>query len=178
MTKNNSIPKFPEGLPVPNQIKETCFHPIVIEDFETNKDFEEVVHILYDHPEHDVCLYLERGGVKNRNLKEELEKIGIIFSTTEFYYYKHPKFERSFLKITKDMISSDWLREVVEKGPMFGLTILKLSERKRRSLEIHQKILCERESNANPLELKPNFCGLGIDLAKIPMWLRKFKKKQ
>ena len=49
---------------------------------------------------------------------------------------------------------------------------LTLSERIRRELEIKQKIETERKKDSNPLELKPNFMGIGIDLRKASKWLK------
>lgn len=52
-----------------------------------------------------------------------------------------------------------------------------LSERKRRELEIREKIDTEKSFDVNPVELKPNFMGIGIDLRKAYQWsINLFKK--
>ena len=96
----------------------------------------------------------------------------------EFNFYRHPSFRRDFIRIVaKDgRYSFDWEKDVVEKGPMFLRVTLKLAEWKRRELEIRQQVEAVKASDANPLELNPNFMGFGIDLLKAVRYVRRKKK--
>jgi TIR domain len=70
-----------------------------------------------------------------------------LFAETEFFYYKNPNLKRHYLHIERhgDQYEFDWERKVVEKGPMFMRTTLRLPERTRRELETLQRLELEEE---------------------------------
>jgi hypothetical protein len=78
-------------------------------------------------------------------------------------------------------LNSSWQldreREVIKEGPMFVRIKLALSEKKKREPEVYRQIELEKKMDTNPIELKPNSWGFGIDLFKmfhiIKNWLNK-----
>jgi len=161
------------SLPTPDRIERKIVHAIQSKDLRSESDFIGITHLLYTYPEREVWLFLESKLKSNNFIISKLEQNGVLCDTTEYYYYKHPQDENCFLKISGNDFQFEWERAVVEKGPMFGRIILTLSERKERELEIQQKIDQEKESDNNPIELKPNFCGIGLDVYKFAKWLKR-----
>jgi len=53
-----------------------------------------------------------------------------------------------------------------------------LSEKKKRALEVFQKIEIEKKIDINPIELKPNFMGFGEDLFKMLRMIRNWLGKR
>ena len=122
--------------------------------------------------------YLSRAREKeNKELFDRLESFGVLSGASEFYYYKHPNMERDYIRIQRHNIQFDWEQQTVAKGPMFFRTTLKLSQAMRRRLMIQEQLAIEKAHDVNPLELKPNFFGIGIDLAKFFRWASRWFKK-
>ena len=64
---------------------------------------------------------------------------------SERRYYKHPKFQRDYVRIVPngEQYNWDWQRDVVEKGPEFSRVTLKLSARKRDEMDAWRKVQME-----------------------------------
>jgi len=105
----------------------------------------------------------------------------ILLNETEFFYYRHPNFQRDYVKIVpRDAYAFEWEREVVEKGPMFMRTKLALTPRLRRKMEVEDKMAIEQKMQQgmkhahpeHPFVAKPALWGFGIDLHKAWPWLK------
>jgi hypothetical protein len=187
----DKLPIFPEGLP---SVKADVDLPILklssdiititaCHVFETNEvraesNIEQICRWIFNYPEHKFYLFLNEGIQENRDLIHNLEQKGILAPKTEMHFYRHPSDRpKDFVQIHPNRIEFDWEKEVIEKGPKYVRLELNLSERKIRELEIKEKINSEKEANSNPLELKPNFFGIGIDLSKAFRCLKKLFSK-
>ncbi|MCI5146411.1 MAG: hypothetical protein D3923_13000 [Candidatus Electrothrix sp. AR3] len=164
-------------LPTPDSVKEYVVCILQEKDLFKESSFEKIATLLFEHPERKVELYLETKNKTSKSHLEKLDGFGIICNSTEYYFYKHPKAPDRFVKISNNNYEFDWQKEVVGTRPMFGRTILTLSERKKRELEVNEIIEASNENEKNPVELKPNFMGLGIDLNKAYTWLKKIIKR-
>jgi len=173
--KEEGFPVFPNIIPDKMEISES--HIIEYEDIQTENDLSELILLMFNHPERSFYYFQKKDRSPNKFLEKVKCQGEILMNVTDFFYYKHPKNDRDYIKIHRDGGEFDWEKEVTKKGPMFVRITLQLSERKKRELEIHQKIGMEKNTDTNPIELKPNFFGFGIDLFKmfgiIKNWLSK-----
>lgn len=165
MNKKEELPVFPNIIPDKMEIGE--FHVIENTDIQTVDDLNELILLMFNYPEHSFYYFRKKDGSPNELLENPKTQGDILMKLTEFFYYKHPNNERDYIKIQRDGGQSDWGKEVVKKGPMFVRIKLALSEKKKRELEVYQKIELEKRMDTNPIELKPNFFGFGIDLFKM-----------
>ncbi len=174
-----TLPKWPESLPIPEKIETTVFHTLEVEDLHAVDDIHYLVRMMYAHNERKFNLFLEQGKPLNKEIKERLERFGVLFGASEFFYYRHPKYERFYVRIQRYKIKFDWEKEVVDISPMFFKTTLQLSQAMVRRLTIQEHLDIGISQDVNPLELKPNFFGFGVDLLKLFRWvLLWFKRKR
>jgi len=178
LSDKEDLPKWPESLPIPDRIEMTAMHVLEAPNVADEDDIRELVRLLYMHPEREFYIFLEQGKPINKNILDRLESFGILSGASEFYYYKHPRFDRDYVHIQRHEIQFDWEREVVEKGPMFFRTALNLSETAKRRLSMEEQLAIQRAQDTNPLELKPNWLGFGIDLTKVWKWIAGRLRKQ
>jgi hypothetical protein len=171
MKKEVGLSVFPNIIPDKMEISE--FHIIENADIQTADDLNELILLMLNHPERSYHYFAKKGEPANELLENSKHQGEILMNTTEFFYYKHPNNDRDYIKIQRDGGQLDWEKEVVKKGPMFVRINLQLSEKKKRELEICQKIELEKRMDNNPIELKPNFMGFGIDLFKMFRIIRK-----
>jgi hypothetical protein len=188
----DELPIFPEGLPVientedlptlklsPDKITISAELVFEANEVRTASNITQICRWIFNYPERKFYLFLIEGIKENRDLIYHIEKNGILAPTTERHFYRHPSnHPKDFIRIHPNEIEFDWEREIVQKGPKYIRLELNLSERKRRELEIKEKIDTEREADSNPLEIKPNFMGIGIDVNKALRWVKKLFSRQ
>jgi hypothetical protein len=129
-------------LPKPSSVSKNPFFVIEQEDLLEDKDFQELIKLLYDVPEAKFYLFIKTGY--NSGLFSKLTEIGILNEVSEYHFYKHPNIERDYIRLEENSIFFDWEKELI-KTPMFTRIKLKLSERLKRRLEIEEKIVLEKE---------------------------------
>jgi hypothetical protein len=179
LPEKNNLPKWPESLPLPDRIETTTMHIIEAEDLESNEEVDELISLMYAHKEREFYLFLKKGKPANRIILDRLEGFGIFRGASEFYYYRRPDSEHSYIRILSNEIQFDWQNRIVDEDPMFLRIALKLSQAKTRRLAIQEQLIIEKAQDVNPLELKPNFFGIGLDLFKFWRWaLGWFRKRQ
>lgn len=142
---NKALSVFPINV-IPSSFKESTFRIIESGDIETEEDLSELLNLLFQEPECSFYYLAEKGkGVPDVLLLKAREDGDILMNETEFFYYRRPKSERSYVKIeVRDgKYQCNWHKEVVEKGPMYMRTKLQISHRKRTELETLQKIEME-----------------------------------
>ena len=142
MTKEN-IPVFPNI--IPSSIKESVFRIIEPDDIQTEQDLQHLISLLFHEPECNFYYFVEKDGKQNSFLSAAKDRKDILMNEVEFFYYKHPKFERDYIHIENrnGKYNFEWEKEVVDRGPMYLRIRLQLSERKKRDLEILQKVKIE-----------------------------------
>lgn len=188
----DELPIFPEGLPVventedlptlklsPDKMTISAEHVFEANEIRSASNIKQICRWIFNYHERKFYLFLIEGIKENRDIIYHIEKIGILAPTTERHYYKHPSnHPKDFIRIHPNEIEFDWEKEIVQKGPKYIRLELNLSERKRRELEIKEKIETEREADSNPLEIKPNFMGIGIDVIKALRWVKRLFSKE
>jgi hypothetical protein len=148
-----SVSPFPmhEGIPVfpfvPDRIKETRFQIIEAGDLKTDTDVAALIEEMWLQPEVDFYyFYGHTGGPSaDRVLLGARQRGDILMDELERRYYKHPNFQRDYIRIVPhgENYKWDWEREVVDKGPEFWRVHLKLSARKRDELDAWRKVQLE-----------------------------------
>ncbi|MDO8292557.1 MAG: hypothetical protein Q7T29_06805 [Gallionella sp.] len=173
MTNSHDIPRFPD-IGIPDKLTESVSHEIENNDIDSENELHHLVSLIYEHPEHQYYLYIEKGCQINKWVKHAIDSGWLLAHETEFFYYRHPRSpQREFIQIRERMIKFDWQREVVNTQPMFMRVTLTLSEKTKRHLEIEQLLNAQNVRNSNPLKLEPNFMGIGVDLKKAITWLKR-----
>ena len=160
-------------------VKRSRFWVIENADLVDEQDISDLIARLYDYPEDDFYLFKQHDHPTNRLLQSAANSEVIALTEWKLNFYPHPKFKRDYVQLDKDRITWDWQRDVILTSPMFIRFELKLTTRARRALEHQQLIAAQKQADRNPVELKPNFMGLGIDVYKALDWLRNaFRKGQ
>jgi len=116
-------------------------------DIQTEEDLQLIILFLYNEPECPCYYFKKRESLVNELLSGAENRGDILMDEYALSFYKHPKSEHAhdYIEITPHdgKYKFDWEREVVEKGPMYVRVKLQLSEKKKRELEIWQKIELE-----------------------------------
>lgn len=154
--RQEDMPMFPDI--TPSKITESMMYVIEREDIKTEQDFQELIRQMFEYPDRDFYFFQEKEGPRN-DLMVAADRLGtILMSETEFFYYRHPNFKRDYVKIERrdGKYNWDWEKEVVEKGPMFMRSTLKLTGRTRLQLETQQRIAME-DAYRKTLSAKNNY---------------------
>lgn len=134
---DKDIPKFPD-LPPPDSIEETQFYVIGNEDIKSRKELRELIKLMYKHQEATFYLFSQYRTPVNHFISKAEEKNIIMTNICEPYYYKHPKYERNYIKIKRDHTEWDWERQVADASPMFNRITLKLTDQQIRKMDRKQ----------------------------------------
>jgi hypothetical protein len=141
---HEEMPVFPF---VPDSIKESRFHVIEAGDLKTDADVSDLMKQMWLFPEeHFFHFYGHMGGPAPDGVLLSARNRGdILMDESERRYYKHPKFQRDYVRIVPngEQYNWDWQRDVVEKGPEFWRVTLKLSARKRDEMDAWRKVQME-----------------------------------
>lgn len=175
MGESDELPHFPDDLLT--HVKRTRFWVLENGDLVDEQDVSDLVARLYDYPEDDFYLFKQHDHGSNRQLQKAVDAEVISLSEWRSNYYPHPKFKRDYVQLDKHRLFWDWQKVVIDNSPMFVRFELKLTAKARRALEHQQLIAAQKQANSNPVELKPNFMGIGIDVYKALDWLRSTFKK-
>lgn len=179
------IPKWPDSLPPPSEA--TLLPPEHVfyrEGLVADQDIQNLIHDLFFFPEDKYFLYYEYGSeeIPDGFDTEKLERYGISLRKHENFFYRHPwdnehPEKYSYLRLTVSDIRFPWQQELVDKGPMYGRVQIELMEWRKKEIEL-ARIKALSDKSEDPLVLQPNFFGLGVDLKKVPQWIKRvfFKK--
>jgi hypothetical protein len=177
MSDSEEISHIPDDLFT--RVKRSRFWVLENADLEDQKEVSDLVARLYDYPDDDFYLFKKHDVSTNCHLQAAVDAEVILLTEWQFNYFPHPQFKRDYVQLDKHRINWDWEREVIANSPMYVRFELKLSPKARRALEHQQLIAAQKHADSNPLELKPNFMGLGIDVYKALDWLRNaFRKSE
>ncbi|WP_041584972.1 toll/interleukin-1 receptor domain-containing protein [Syntrophus aciditrophicus] len=133
-------------LPAPSSMKAIRFVTLLPGDIATEQDLVETTLKMFNGPEVEVGYYTEYQQPIDKPLEEAIKRGDILVLKEENYYYKHSRHERVFIQISPLIPGSEdipeWKKELEKTTPFVKRTI-SLSERKKRELEIYQKIEME-----------------------------------
>jgi hypothetical protein len=145
MAEEDEIQSFPD-IPL-GKITRSQFQVIEEFDIRTDEDFQNLIHEMFEYPERNFYYFQEKDGPKNQFMLAKEREGQISFAETEFFYYRHPKLERDYIHLERHAgkYVNEREKEIVEKGPMFMRTTLRLPERTRRELETLHRLELEEE---------------------------------
>jgi hypothetical protein len=147
------LPVFPNIIPA-SQTK-TMFSNIEADSFNGEEDLQNLFSMMFNLPEAKFYYFEQLGGPKNTWIHRARDAGQLLMNEVEFYFYKHPKFESDYVRIPKrETYQFDWEREVVEHEPMFGRLTLRLTESKKRELDVKARIQIEQDLNKDLIETK------------------------
>lgn len=139
-------PVFPDI--IPDKVIESKHYTLENDDFHSKEEVENLIKEMHNHPESDFYLYVQQREAVNKYIKIANENNEILMNECEFFYYRHPKNRRDYIKIQKNNIQFEWEKEVMETSPMYKQFKLALSEQKKRQLEIQEiNIVLQQKSS-------------------------------
>lgn len=133
-------------MPAPSSIKAIQTVTLLPGDIATEQNLVEITLKMFNEPEVEVGYYTEYQQSIDNSLEEAIKRGDILVLKEENYYYKHSRHERFFIQIfplipeSQDM--PEWKKDLAKTTPFVKRTIA-LSERKKRELEVYQKIEME-----------------------------------
>ncbi|MFH1931713.1 MAG: hypothetical protein ABIN18_09025 [Pseudomonadota bacterium] len=163
---------------LPDKVEVTQYHRFENNDIQTEEALRELISLMFDHPERDFYFFAEKDSKLNTLLMKAKQDGVILISEVDLFYYRHPKNKRGFVRIPRNGGEFEWQKELTKQGPMFQRAKLELTARMKRQLEALHKIEVEKISDSFPIELKPNFFGIGLDLNKLVRFVRKIFHKE
>jgi len=163
-------------------VKKSAFYVIEENDIADENALHQLLSLLFDFPERAFYYFHEKGRPVEAWIARGRDCDQILLNETEFFYYRHPKFQRDYVRIVpRDSYTFEWERQVVEKGPMFLRTKLELTPRMRRQMEVEHKMIIEQgmrhATPEHPFLLRPALWGFGIDLHKAWPWVKSKLRK-
>ena len=158
--KKQDMPVFPDI--TPSSIKQSSFRVLEKVDFVTNEDVQELIECLFFEPECEYYYFQEKGTQQNSVLHAAIDRGDIRVIETEFFHYKRPEYEHSYVHIERALSRNQWEKNIVEKGPMFCRSQLELSQQKKRELEIEQMMNALPEKEVGHSHTKKEKDGWGL----------------
>ena len=178
--------KWPESLP---PFVEMRILPRENEVFESellcDDELQALLHDMYFFEDETYYVYREHDKSPDPDFSvERLSQVGIALTSHENYFYRRPFSDQglepySYVRILPGEDRHPWQKEIVRKGPMFTRIKLELHPWKKKQMDLARLSSFVQARDVNPVELKPNFMGFGIDLIKLWSWIRsRFQRKQ
>lgn len=171
----DQLPIFPITR-IPDSIKETQIYVIEDEDIQNVQDLEELIKLMYDNPYATFYFYAQG---ENQLILKAIKDGQIHSDTVEAYYYKHPKFDRDYVRIKKGTAQFDWERQVAETSPMFFRQILMLTEKQRRIIDrefdvvfLKSKMTCAEKIATHPIVVLLFVLGSIASIVSIIAWMK------
>lgn len=170
MDATDEMPKLPDD--ILSTVRPSRFWTLESEDFASEADVSELVARMYDYPEDSFYLYCLKDGPIPDALRGAIDSRIVLIKEWQHNHYPHPRFKRDYVRLFEHRLLWDWERELFASSPTYIRYELALSAQARLKLEQQQFIAMHKSAESNPIELKPNFMGLGIDVYKAIDWLR------
>lgn len=156
-----------------DEVRKSRFWVLENEDICDQQELDHLLTIMFNCPEDSFYLYVPENESICPVIRKAMDSNVIIGSTWKRNFYPHPRSDRDYVHILPDNAKWDWERELLDSAQEYLRFELALSEAAKRKMQIEQHISAQQEADSNPIELKPNFMGFGIDLSKGWSWLRK-----
>ena len=137
---NDQPPDFPDIRWT--SMARTRFYPIIDEDLKSEGDIEALAVQMFQDAEADFYYYHAKDVPQNPMLENNHD---LTWSISEFFYYQHLN-ARDFVQIEPPPDGRyrwDWEKQYVQTRPEFVRHTLRLSDRKRRQLEVLERIRVE-----------------------------------
>lgn len=156
-----------------DEVKKSRFWVLENNDIIDEQELDRLLNVMFASPEDHFYLYVPENESICPMLRKAMDSNLIIGNTWKRNFYPHPSSRRDYVHILPGNVQWDWEQELLDSSQEHLRFELHLSEAAKRSMQINQHIIAQQEADANPIELKPNFMGLGIDLNKAWPWVRK-----
>ena len=167
----------------PSSFRSSFIYQIVADhDVKTAEQFAGLVATMYEEPEHEFVYYRPKDRSGNKFIDEALVNGTFAESEIEFFHYLREENGRNFVRVERHESDDSgaeivfayekrnvlWMNRVTA-GEMYTKRNLVLSTRVRRAMDL------DRQTDRNPIEIKPGAFGLSVDILKLwPMARRWF----
>jgi hypothetical protein len=164
------MPRFPEHLMT--TVKRTMVWQFQNADISTEQELQMLLQRMFDLPEHTFEIFLQKSASLTDVLCRATQGTwsDIHVTQTDLRFFRWPVGTDNYMQIRSGDAGFQWLQEAVKHQEYIRFT-LRLSERKRRQMEVEQHLAAHAKTNNNPLLLQPNFYGVGLSLPKAWKWL-------
>ena len=169
----DDLPVFPSN--ILSSYKKSNFYTIENEDICSEEEFEKLLGLLYQYPERSFYAFFKEKEALNEFLVNA-EVFGIIiFKESTRNYFRHPEFERDYIRIDSSNLQFDWEEELLSFGDKYVRIEIQLSEKSKRQFTIQETKEVLKEKNI--LFARLSFYGIGIDLFNlIDRWMESLRK--
>lgn len=156
-----------------DEVKKSRRWELENQDITDQQELDKLLQIMFSCPEDKFFLYVPKDDSICPTLRNAMDSNLIIGSVWKRNFYPHPESLRDYVHILPNNAQWDWEQELLNAAKEHLRFELTLSEAAKRKMQIDQHISVQQAAEANPIELKPNFMGIGIDLNKGWSWIRK-----
>ena len=142
MAQDDKVPTFPF---VPNKLSRRAFRVFEPGDFAIPEDVESLIYLMWQELETDFYYYHPTEATVDAYLLTQRDAGDFRMDETERRFYKHPKYQRDYIRIApvSGRPKWDWERELVDKDPEFWRITMSLSAMARTELDTKHKIELE-----------------------------------
>ncbi|EKD26512.1 MAG: hypothetical protein ACD_79C01144G0003 [uncultured bacterium] len=145
------LEKFPFK---PDNVKESVMHIFEDGELDTDEQINNLIYLMFEYQERCFYLFHQADKLQSEKLLSSKKQNIILLDEVECFYYKHPKHQRDYVKISGNNPKFDWEKEVIEKGPEFHKITLKLTQKAKRDLEINYRNNKEKQKSESSHSLK------------------------
>ena len=153
-------------------------HLILPKDVQTPQAVNELVGLLYDHPEDVFYAFRPHRASFPEAFESAVADHRIRYVKSEFHFYRplDPMGDDDFFQVQPG--APDAHQGLVDKSSRFERHQLALTEKHRRTLEIQQHLNEQAKKDSNPLKLEPGAFGISISLPKLWKMLSEWAKHE
>lgn len=170
------IPSWPANLPMPIEVTTLPerFH-LLPKDLDSQEAIQDLADELYWYSQDLYYLFHSENEHLTQEAAEIFESVGIVFKTTESFFYLHPKprYEREFVRVYSE-------EEVI--GKAYRRTTLSLNPQVRKERDFNETAIRTKkalEADEPILDIKPNIHGVGVNFnevfRRLKFWYRSKK---
>jgi hypothetical protein len=156
-----------------DEVKKSRIWVLENQDIVDQQDLERLLSIMFNYPEGNFFLYVPENESICPVIRKAMDSNLIIGNAWKRNFYPHPESHRDYVHVLPNNMQWGWEQELLNSAQEHLRFELTLSEAVKRKMQINQHLSAQQMADSNPIELKPNFMGFGIDLHKGWSWIRK-----
>jgi len=154
-----------------DEVKRSRLWELENEDINDQQELDKLLNLMFNCPEGKFFLYVPEGESICHVLRKAMDSNLLVSDGWKRNFYLHPNSRRDYVHVLPNNAQWQWEQDLVDSAQEHLRFELTLTESAKRKMQIDQHISLQKASDANPLELKPNFMGFGIDLQKAWSWV-------
>ena len=164
---------FPHHILAASVVRRGYLWMIQNKDLQTVEDIEQLRSLMFQFPEGDFQFFVREGEQFAPLLRQQVDAHRINVISSAGLFYPHPNFKDDFVRIHDGPVPFKWEEETRSKGEVHWQHKLALWGENERILMENAQLIRQQEAyqeQKSPIELKPSWMGIGIDLRKVMRW--------